>query len=213
MREPITPSARGVAVLFAAVFALLLAMAGCGKIPKVYYYSLEASLPPLPAGSSAPLPVDIAVARFRAGRPLMQDRLVFRPAPNQVDFYEYHRWVEPPPDMVARNMIAALRRANLFRSVSSAQEAPRADYLLRGTIESLEEVDSGESVSARVVLAAELVDTKTRASLWTGRGSQEASIGERSVEGLVGGLNQGLNQSIEQLVRGLTTHLQQHPPK
>ncbi len=192
----------------AASVLLLLSLAGCGgKLPQSHYYTLEASLPAPPPAAAA-LPLEIAVARFRALRPLSQDRLVFRPAPQKLDFYEYHRWVDSPPDLVTHNLINHLKRSGMFRAVTGFQSAS-ADYLLRGNIESLEEVDSGDGVLARVALTAELVEMKSRAVVWTGRGSHESSVGERSVEGIVRALNEGLGQSLDQIVRGLVIYLRE----
>ncbi len=192
---------------------LLLSLAACGgKIPPTHHYSLDASLSaPALSQATTTYPVSIAVARFQASRALSQDRLVFREPPNKLDFYEYHRWVDAPPDMVTRNLIKQLLSSGLFRSVTSNQGGAPADYILRGTLENLEEVDSGESVTGRVALAAELLDAKTRAVVWTGRGSHEASVGQRSVEGIVAALNDGVRQSIDQIARGLAAYFQQRP--
>lgn len=199
-------------VLPAVVAFVLLSLAGCGKIPQNHYYTLESSLPAPPAASTT-LPVEIAVARFRAAQALSQDRLVFRPAPQHLDFYEYHRWVDTPPDLVTQNLITHFKRSGMFRSVTGIQGATQADYLLRGYVEHLEEVDSDGSVTARVALAAELVDTKTRAVVWTGRGSQDVAVNDRSIEGVVHALNEALRQSMDQLLRGLATYFQQRPAR
>lgn len=186
---------------------LLLALASCGgKVPPTRHYTLEIPLSN-PARAANSFPVTVAVVRFQAPRPLQQDRVVFRPAPNQVDFYDYHRWADSPPDLVTNNLVRHLKESGMFRSVVTTAGAP-ADYFLRGTVESLEEVDSGESVSARVALSAELIDARTRQIVWSGRGSHEAPVQERSVEGIVRVLNEGLRHSIEQLSGGLASFFQ-----
>ena len=198
--------------LLAGVAAfLLLSLVGCGKVPPSHYYTLESSLPaPPPATTTG---VEIAVTRFRASQGLSQDRLMYRPSPHRVDFYEYHRWVDTPPDLVTQNLISHLRRSGMFRAVTDTRGASRADYVLRGRIEHLEEVDSAGSVSARVGLHVELVEVKTRARVWTGQGSHEAQVSERSVEGVVRAMNESLRESLGQIVRGLATHFEQHPSR
>lgn len=197
--------------LVAGVFALAVGMAACGgKIPQSHYYTLESSLPSPPAAADPPVPADVVVMKFTVGtQALAQDRLVYREGAHQVSFYEYHRWVDAPAEMATQNVIDHLRRSGLFRSVRAFTGASTADYLLRGRLENLEEVDSESSVSARVALMAELVDSKSHAVVWTGRGTQETSLGERSVESLVRALNSGLNMSSEQIVRSLGSYLQQ----
>ena len=198
---------RGTLAITAAL--LLLSLGGCGKVPPSHYYTLESSLPapPAPAVTTG---VEIAVTRFRANQGLSQDRLMYRPGPYRVDFYEYHRWVDTPPDLVTQNLVSHLRRSGMFRSVTGTRGASRADYLLRGRVEHLEEVDSAGSVSARVGLSVELVEVKTRTRVWAGEGSHEAPVGERSVEGVVRALNECLRESLDQIVAGLATHFQQH---
>ncbi len=189
-----------------------LALAGCGgKIPPTHHYTLEPAMAAPPAAATS-YPLNLTVMRFTAARALEQDRLVFRPAPHKVEFYEYHRWADAPPDMVTKHVVSQLRSSGLFRSVSTTLAGGNADYILRGNIDSLEEVDASDAVSARVALSVELVDARTRQVVWTGRGSHETSVGERSVDGIVRALNDSLKQSIEQLTRGLATWLQQRPP-
>ena len=196
--------------VLAIAVLLLFSLAGCGgKVPPSHYYTLE--LLPAPPAAATAYPVVIAVPRFQAPRPLTQDRLVFRPSPNKVDFYEYHRWVEAPPDMVTRHLLKRLKAAGIFRAVTGSAGSPQVDYILRGNIENLEEVDSTDTVVGRVVLTAELVDAKTRAVVWSGRGSHEALVEPRSIEGIVRVLNEGVHQSSDQLLRGLTAWFQQRP--
>ena len=197
-------------LLPAALAAGLLLVAGCGKIPPTHYYALDAGLPAAPASTS--LPFDVAVARFHTPQLLAQDRVVYRTSPQRVDYYNYHRWSGAPADLVTDLFLTRLRRAGLFRSVSSLQGGPKADYLLRGTIEYLEEANSAEGVSARVALTMEAQDMKTREVVWSGKGSYEKPVSDRTVEGVVRELNEGVHQSLEQITRGLAAHFQSQKP-
>ncbi len=193
------------------LLALALLPACGGKLPQTRYYTIETGLPALPQQSGA-LPFDVAVARFRASQILAQDRIVYRPAPHQVDYYQYHRWADAPPDLLTHALLQQLRRAGLFRSVSTMQSAPKADYVLRGRIDHLEEVNNSDSVTVRVYLALEALDTKTHAVVWTGKGSYENQVTDRSVEGVVQQLNEGVRQSLDELTRGLTAFFQTVKP-
>jgi len=186
------------------MFCLLLPLLGCtARVPRNHYYTLRAELsaPPPPA---SPLPVSLAVARFTAAsRALGQERLVYRTAPHRVDFYEYHRWTDAPPDLVARVLIDRLAASGLFRSVTAVQTGVASDFILGGRVESLEEIDSGQDVSARVAITAELTDATTHAIVWTGRGAKEAPVRDRSVDGVVQALNDALADSLDQITRSL----------
>ncbi len=185
----------------AFVLSLCL-LAGCGKIPTTQYYSIGNGLPPAPAAGARPLTFDVAVARFKAPQSLAQDRLLYRPAPNQVDYYAYHRWSGYPADQVTAAFIVRLRNAGLFRTVTSMDGAPKADYILRGGVENLEEVNSGTDVSANVVLSMEVVDTKTHTVVWSGMRKVERPVAERSVPGVVRELNEGVRQCLDELIQG-----------
>ena len=190
------------------LFLLILGLlAGCGKIPQTQYYSIGSGLPPAPAASSpAPLSFDVAVARFRAPQSLAQDRLLYRPGPNQVDYYAYHRWSGYPADQVTAVFLTRLRSAGLFRTVTSMDGAPKADYLLRGGVENLEEVNSGTEVSAHVVLSMEVVDTKTHTVVWSGMRTSDKPVADRSVAGVVRELNEGVRQCVDELTQGVAAH-------
>jgi len=179
-------------------------LAGCGKLPTTRYYAIDTRLPATPATRS--LPLDVAVARFRASQMLSQDRLVYRQGSNVVNYYNYDRWSVSPPDMLTDALIRSLRDSGMFRSVATMQGGPRVDYLLRGYLEQLEEVDGTDGVSARVALRLEAVDMKTNAVVWTGRGSAERPVADRSVTGVVRELNEGISESLQQVTRGLAGH-------
>ena len=81
------------------IYALL--MAGCGgKILYPHYYTLE--IPPAPkATETAPRqPATVAVRRFEMPAYLRQGRIVYRQAPAEIGFCEYHRWASDPGAMV-----------------------------------------------------------------------------------------------------------------
>ena len=43
----------------------------------------------------------MAVDTFEADVPYQQDKIVFRTSPYEVNFYEYHKWLRPPEELVA----------------------------------------------------------------------------------------------------------------
>ena len=195
----------GAAILACAgLLAGALLLSGCTvKVPRNHYYTLRADLPAPPPPASS-LPVSLTVARFTAAsRALAQERLVYRTAPHRVDFYEYHRWTDSPPDLVTRILIDRLAASGLFRSVTRVQTGVASDFILGGRVESLEEIDSGQDVSVRVAITAELTDAKARAIVWTARGAKEAPVRDRSVDGVVQALNEALADSLDQITRSL----------
>src|SRR5215467_1529753 len=107
-------------------------LVGCGSVsgPATKYYKLDIPPAPTPAGQS--VPVSLRIEPFRTSSLLRQDRIVYRPSPVEVGFYEYHRWAEPPSDTVTRAFADQLKRKRTFESVEISEGEERADYVLRG---------------------------------------------------------------------------------
>ena len=175
---------------------------GCGKVPATHFYTLDA---PQVAAAGKPFPYNVAVARFHAAQRLAQDRLVYMAAPYHVDYYNYHRWTGMPADLVTSVLITSLKRAAVFRSVSEVRSGGQPDFVLRGEIQNLEEVDSETSVTARVSLTLDATDVKTRAIVWSGAASAESPVSKGDVDAVARALNEGVNQCIQKLVANLSS--------
>ena len=91
---------------------------------------------------------------------LIQDRIVYRPAQGEVGFYEYHRWAEDPRDTLTKSLIQHLRSRGAFTNVVLFDGRSKTDYIIRGTLERLEEIDSGGSRGLRQDLGATDVDRR-----------------------------------------------------
>ena len=75
--------------------------------------------------------------------------------------------------------------------------------MLTGAIERLEEVDDGRDVQAFVELSAQLVDTRTKKTVW--RHSEIASerVMKRDVPGVVNSLSAATRRAIDSLITAL----------
>src|SRR6516162_2160097 len=131
-------------------------LAGCGSVrePATKYYKLDIPQAPTPAGPSAP--ASLRIEPFRTTSLLRQDRIVYRPSPVEVGFYEYHRWAEPPNDTVTKAVADQLARRRVFQSVEISDGEEKGQYVLRGTIERLQEVDYMGAVRVQVSISAQL---------------------------------------------------------
>jgi ABC-type uncharacterized transport system auxiliary subunit len=159
---------------------------------------------PAPAPQAAqPSPYAAAVMTFRAPDPLEQDRIVFRPSPVEIDYYEYHRWAERPAAALTTALLQRLRARRLFSSVSLYEGKGRPDYLIRGRVERLEEVDSPEGVSVRVELSAEAVEGKTLKMVWNGSASHSGAVTHGEVKAVVAEISRGVDACLTQIVAGL----------
>jgi len=183
-------------------------LAGCGseRVPATRYYKLDIPPAPAPAGPSAP--ISLRIEPFRSANLLRQDRIVYRPSAVEVGFYEYHRWAEPPNDTVTRAMADQLLKRRVFQSIRISEGGERADYVLRGSIDRLQEVDYMGGVRAQVSISAELEGPVRGQTLWSGSASSESVVTKRDVEGVVAAMGKASQQSIARLMTDVTKFLQ-----
>jgi ABC-type uncharacterized transport system auxiliary subunit len=182
------------------VFMFAGLLAGCGSVhgPVTKYYKLEIPPAPTPAGPSAPVP--LRVEPFRANNLVRQDRIVYRPSPVEVGFYEYHRWAVPPNDTVTKALADQLTSRHVFQSVEISDGAEKPDYVLRGSIEQLQEVDYKGAVKVQVSISAELEDPVRREKIWSSTASSECLVAKSDVQAVVAAMGQASQQSIARLV-------------
>ena len=194
------------------VLALAALAAGCGgAIPKTNYYVIE--LPAVAPQPSQPAPYSLAVMPFRAPEQLEQDRIVYRPSPQEVGFYDYHRWAARPAPVVTSALVDRLRAQRLFEGVSLFDGRTKADYLVRGRVDRLEEVDSGGSVSVRVELSAEVVEAKTNRTVWSGAGAHSGPVNESDVKAVVAEMGRGIDAALRQIALGIEALAKSLPPR
>ena len=182
------------------VLVALLVSCG-GKIPPTFYYQLNLQEPAVPAvaqGSATAL-----IMPFKASEMLTQDRIVYRPSPEEVGYYEYHRWAEDPRTTITKSFQGQLRRRGTFSRVVGFESRAKADYVIRGRIERLEEVDYGGGVTVRAALTLDLLKLPSRQTVWQGmsESSQPVSVGE--VRGVVTQMSGAVQSALEKLASDL----------
>jgi ABC-type uncharacterized transport system auxiliary subunit len=197
---------------------LLLAIAGicsgCGASRPVKYYvldpvSTQAAQGPDP---SPRFPVTLLVARIASSHLYHDDRLVYGSGPVQLGTYEYQRWAEPPAEMVQDALISSLRSTGQYRSVSAIGSNLRGEYVLRGHLYALDEVDKPE-IAARFSIELGLFDTKTGATLWTNSYSHDTPVTGKTVPDVVQALDQNVRAGLSQLAASLAEYFASHPPQ
>jgi ABC-type uncharacterized transport system auxiliary subunit len=210
-----TKPARWAQRIRSAFFLLAAAgiAAGCGASRPVKYYVLDPELGGVTvANSASKYPVTLLVARITSSHLYRDDRLVYGAGPVQLGTYEYQRWAEPPTEMVQDGLIASLRSSGQFRSVSAISSNLRGEYLLRGHLNALDEVDKPE-IAARFSIQLELVDSKTGASLWTGSYSHDTPVAGKTVADVVQALDQNVHDGLNQLSAQVGEYFASHPPQ
>jgi ABC-type uncharacterized transport system auxiliary subunit len=189
-----------------AVLAALALLGGCGgKIPPTNYYVLD-----LPAPEAKPpdtLPYTAVVMPFRASEMLLQDRIIFREGPSQVGFYEYHRWAEDPRTTILRSLLNQLTTKGTFQRVVAFEGRTNVDYVIRGRLEQLEEIDYGGSVSVRAKISAQLLDANSNRPVWSDTAEATGSVETAEVRAVVQQMSTAVRSAVGELAEGINTHL------
>jgi uncharacterized lipoprotein YmbA len=193
--------------------ALMLLMAGCGgKVLYPRYYSLEVPAAPAPvvpaeAKNQTRLPLTVAVRRFETSPYLRGGRIVYRPSPHEIGFYNYQRWAADPGVTVTSAVIDSLRSAGPFSFVKPWDNQGRQDYLMSGRLERLDEIDYGGGVTVEATLSAQLINLQGGATVWTGDAAETLTVETRDVDSVVVAMSQAVQKSIDRLVSSLDQQL------
>jgi ABC-type uncharacterized transport system auxiliary subunit len=187
---------------------VIIGLVGCGgKIHYPSYYVLNVPQPPASNVAAKPILSSVAVRQFRAPEFLKDGPIVFRPSPEEVDFYDYHRWAEDPRLVVTRAMVSEIRSKGLFESVDLFDGRETPECLISGTLDHLEEVDRGSSVSVEVSLSARLTNLRTGMVLWQDTATKTATLDKRSVSGVVSEISQEVGSAVASLVSSMQDRL------
>lgn len=205
-RSPLAGTRPAWAARLIAAGLAFVVLGGCGgKIPPTNYYVLD-----LPAPEAKPantLPYSAVVMPFRSSEMLVQDRIVYRESASQVGFYEYHRWAEDPTTTLQRSMLAQLRAAGTFDRVVPFEGRANVDYIIRGRLDQLEEVDYGEGVSVRVKISAQLIETSSNRPVWSDTAEATGSVSTAEVSAVVEQMSSAMRTAVSRIVEGVDTHL------
>jgi len=184
----------------AMMLAMITFLTGCGgKLRYPTYYTLNLPAPPDPP-SPENLRTSIAVREFQSPGYLRQGPIVYRTTPEQIGFYEYHRWAADPRALVTSAVIDHLRAAGQFSMVSMYDGRPNNDYVFSGKLERLEEVDYESGVRVEVEMSAQITKVASGATVWSNAVSEVGTVSQRNVRGVVCEMNRTVDLAINKLL-------------
>src|SRR5258708_7433640 len=198
-------------VLLIIILAISMIFVGCvGKVRYPTYYALH--LPPAPALPTAGQGhVSLAIREFRSPDYLRQGPLVYRASPEQIGFYDYHRWAADPREFVTSAITDRLRAGGTFADVKVYDGRSSADYILTGRLEKLEEVDYEGGVKGEVALSAQMIEVRTGAPVCANAVSERGKVAQRNVPAVVSEKRNAMGTRSEKMCVsfsdfGLATH-------
>lgn len=186
--------------------------AGCVKARTLRYYTL--SIPPaVTTPTTQPIPVTIVVGRLNAPHLLRDDRVVYAMSDVELGVDEYHRWSEPPTGMIERLLVERMRVSGQYKGVQHLSSTTRGDYVLRGYLGALNEVDEPTGIKARFTLQLELLDVKAGNVVWNDRYTSDEPVPEKTVKSVVQVLQKSVNAGLDQLTGSLAQYFAAHPSR
>jgi len=191
-----------------AVCLVVAMAAACSATRPTKYYVLDAPAPP-PATTQAPIPVRLLVGRVTGSSLYRDNRLVYGTGSVQLGTYEYHRWSEPPVDLIQDMLIASLRASGQYRSVSRVGSSARGDYVVRGHLDALDEIDK-PALAARFTFQLELFDPATGSTVWSSSYNRDEPVQGKQVSDVVEALRRNVEAGLQQLTAGLSQYLASH---
>jgi len=193
----------------AGIIVLMVCFSRCGTTRPMKYYVLDPG--PVPAATSATqYPVTLLVGRISASHLYRDDRLVYGSGPVQLGVYSYDRWAEPPSDMIQDLLVSFLRSTDQYRAVSTISSNVRGDYIVRGHLWAISEVDRHE-LMARFSLQIELFDPNTRSTVWSSRYEHDEPAQGKTVQSVVEAMDKNVRAGMQQLTAGLSEYFASHP--
>jgi len=184
------------------VFSLagLVILAGCGgRVRYPNYYTLNLPAPPDPPAAEK-VHATVAIREFRAPAYLRQGAIAYRPSPEQIGFYAYHRWAINPCEFVTNSLIERLRASGNFARVKPYDGRPDIEYVLSGRLEKLEELDYDGGVKVEVAISAQMTSLATGTIVWTNAVSEEGNVNRRDVPAVVSEMNRTMERAINKLL-------------
>jgi len=181
------------------MLTLLPALVGCGRLRYPAYYTLNFPAPPDPPAPET-VRTSIAVREFQSPTYLRQGPIVYRTTPEEIGFYEYHRWAADPRALVTGAVIDHLRASGQFAFVSMYNGRPDYEYVFSGKLEKLEELDYPAGVKVEVAISAQITSVKTGSTVWSNAVSEVGTVSQRTVPGVVSQMNRTMDIAINKLL-------------
>lgn len=202
-----TPARLSLCVL-ALTFGLA---AGCGAGRPSKYYQLTIPGDLAPAANPNPVPITLLIGRMTGPALYREDEIVYSSGGEGMGTYEYHRWAEPPTEMIAEIMLRQLRASSHYRAVYTLRSDVHGDFLLHGRLYDFKEV-SEKSDAARVTMELELRNIKTATTVWTHFYSHDEPTTGKNVDAIVAALDKNVQQGIAECRASLDEYFAAHPP-
>jgi cholesterol transport system auxiliary component len=196
-------------VVFTLALAAIFA-GGCGAARPNKYYQLSVPAD-APAANADQFPITLLIGRMTASDLYREDQIVYSSGGESMGTYEYHRWSEPPTEMIQEIVLRQFRASGRFHGVYALRSDMHGDYILHGHLYDFKEVTANGAVG-RVAMEMELRDVKADTSVWTHFYSHDEPAAGNDVDSVVAALDKNVQQGVAEMRAGVEQYFTAHPP-
>ncbi len=177
--------------------ALLFALVGCfSSSPDKKYFQINLEAPP----AAAPFSGSLLVDRFEISSLYDDFRIIYRVSAFEINYYAYQFWAEKPSKLLRDSLIRYLEASRLFPKIYVEPTKDAAvDWVFRGTVHQIEEVDAPGAWSARLNMKIEVADTRTGAVLASRRFDRQEPLSRKDVSEMPAVLSRILGEELRAL--------------
>ena len=191
----------------ALMLAIGTVLTGCGgRLRYPTYYTLNLPAPPDPPSPES-VRTSMAVREFQSPGYLRQGPIVYRTTPEEIGFYEYHRWAADPRTLVTGAVIDRLRASGQYSTVSMYNGRADHDFMFSGKLEKLDEVDYEAGVKVEVAMSAQITRVATGVTVWSNAVSEVGTVSQKNVPGVVSQMNRTMEVAVDKLLSTVPTPL------
>lgn len=197
-------------ILFAGLLLSIGLGTGCGAARPSQYYQLTIPGDVTPAPGTAPYHVTLMLAPITSSHLYREDHIVYSDKGESMGVYQYHRWAEPPTQMIEDVLLRELRASAQFQGVYGWGSNVRGDYILRGHLYDFREI-SASTLVGRVTIELELHDARTGAPVWNHFYTHDEPVKGKDVADVVAALDHDVQRGIAEFKGGLQQYFATHP--
>jgi len=195
--------------IFPALMLCLGILNGCGAARPSKYYQLTVPGEGTLGTDPAPYSVTLLLGPITTSNLYRDDHIVYTSEGQAMGIYQYHRWAEPPSELINDVLLRELQLSGHFQHVYSMRSDTRGDYILRGRLYDLREI-SESALAARVSFEFELRDSKTGATVWSRYYSHDEPVDGKNVKQVVAAMDRNVQSGLREVIGGLEQYFSSH---
>lgn len=187
---------------------VVLGLAGCGSPRPIKYY--QVTYPTKSVVAQDAINTTLMVRTFEASHLYLDDKMVYGFDSPEMGTYEYHRWADPPIEILRNALVRGLRSSGRFKAVYTLRADPDGRFIVAGHLYDFKEVD-GAAIVARLSYEVRLRDRKSGTTVWEHSYTYDEPAAEKSVPAFVAAMDRNVRRSVQEVQAGLEEYFRAHP--